>query len=66
MVTRSLENQPSMEVLTMDGNKLRRFLGQGIPPNLTIYVALLEAVGTTFNVFVCDSLLGQNSNLSPS
>ena len=32
-------------------------MGQGIPPNLIIYVAYLAAVGTIFNVFNYDAVL---------
>ncbi len=43
-----------LEVLTVHGNELRLFWGQGILPTRTINVAHLTAQGTTVNVFSYD------------
>ena len=43
------------EVLTVDGNELRLFMGQGIPPYCL--------VGTIFNVFNYDAVSALDLNL---
>ena len=47
---------------------MRLFMGQGINPILTIYVAApnIAAVGTIFNVFGYDTVSSWDSNLSPA